>query len=198
MAEPCEMAVKLKALRNAMGLSEAKFGEKIGEVQQKVGYNEKSVDVGSTYLKKVADAFHFDMNIFMNGTVDEILKSTKYYVKSEKTEGNVKDNTSESTEKHVKSEDTNTESEFAVHGKIKVTVNDYILLREQLAVAKSEAKQIQHQNEVMINGFAETLKNINNYLIKNDNSFQEKTTGQGNQKNDLVKTRSQGRHEQVK
>lgn len=73
--------------------------------------------------------------------------------------------------------------DIAVYGTIKVTVEEYIRLREELAVSRSEARTIKHQNDKMIDGFAETLKSINNYIAEihqKDNTLEQhgETTGQ--------------------
>jgi transcriptional regulator with XRE-family HTH domain len=84
--------LKLRMLREKLGMSQKEFGNKIGEKQQNVNYQEHSKKVSVNYIKKIIEAFDFSEHAFLFGTVEDIVNPTKNFV--EKKEQNPKERAS--------------------------------------------------------------------------------------------------------
>jgi transcriptional regulator with XRE-family HTH domain len=80
---------KIKDLRNALNLSQLDFANKLGLDQQRIAYQETDAKKPSgTIVAKIAAVFGYDYQTILNGTVEEILSSTKKCV--EKTDSSMR------------------------------------------------------------------------------------------------------------
>ncbi len=157
------LPLKIKQLREMLGMSQDEFARKIGVKQQNINYNEqertasgKERTVSIDLIDKICSSFGIEKYLFLNGSAEEILNSTKNFSSQLKE-----------PQKHAYQ---NTE----LTSERKYTLEDYIELRVKLAQAEQLAKDMLAQNNIVLAQNNELVKILDNRLNSADNIKKDK------------------------
>ena len=138
----------LKILRDKLELSQGKLGAMIGVSQKMISF----IENGNKRLSKEKKIL-----------VDELLVSNNMPIPSTTRIESKRMNTQHEVELKIESPVPN---EIDMMGNVSISLKELIELHKSVAVAESEKAMLQHQNELMIDSFSDTLKSINNFLGK--------------------------------
>lgn len=149
------LPLKIKAFRERLRMSQGEFAQKIGVNQQNIAYNEqettasgKERTVSFDLIDKICAAFGIEKDTFINGSVDEIVNSTKSFC-----------------ELIIKPETTQTQrpNDPLVLSK-PITLEDYIDLRVRFAQAEQLARDMLSQNNLLLQQNGELVRVLDNRL----------------------------------